>query len=150
MILISHRGNLNGANLEMENRQDYIDIALGLKYDVEIDIWMINDALFLGHDEPQYRINEKWLSERADKLWIHAKNISIVEWLVNKNNLHWFWHQEDTITLTSKKFIWAFPGKQIITNSIAVMPELYNDDITKCIGICTNLINTYDKITRIF
>lgn len=147
MILISHRGNLNGSNPSMENRQEYIDIALDMGYDVEIDIWMINDNLFLGHDEPQYRINETWINERSNNLWIHAKNISIVEWLLYKNNLHWFWHQEDTITLTSKKYIWAFPGKQPIASSIAVMPELFNEDITKCIGICTDLITTYDKIT---
>jgi len=147
MILISHRGNLNGANPEMENSQEYIEIALEMGYDVEIDIWMIDNNLYLGHDEPQYLINETWLDQRANKLWIHAKNLLVVEWLINKNNLHWFWHQEDTITLTSKKYIWAYPGKQPIMNSIAVMPEIFHDDLSKSIGICTNLITVYDKIT---
>ena len=38
MILISHRGNLDGPQPENENRPDYIEKAL-LNYNVEIDIF---------------------------------------------------------------------------------------------------------------
>jgi hypothetical protein len=48
----------------------------------------------------------------------------------NENLLNYFFHQEDDITLTSKGYIWAYPGKQPIKNSIAVMPELNKDDLT--------------------
>jgi hypothetical protein len=50
MILISHRGNINGKIVEKENHPDYIDEAINLDYDVEIDIWMIEGILMLGHD----------------------------------------------------------------------------------------------------
>ena len=63
MILISHRGNIDGKILETENHPDYIDKAISLGYDVEIDIWMVNGVFFLGHDEPQYKIILDWLSE---------------------------------------------------------------------------------------
>ena len=39
MILISHRGNINGRQPNLENLPEYIDSALELGYDVEIDIW---------------------------------------------------------------------------------------------------------------
>ena len=57
MILISHRGNINGKINELENNPDYINDALIIGYDVEIDIWVINNELFLGHDEPVHNID---------------------------------------------------------------------------------------------
>jgi hypothetical protein len=57
--------------------------------------------------------------------------------------LHYFWHEEDTLTLTSENYIWAYPGKQPIKGSIAVMPERGNDDLSKCIGICSDVIKKY-------
>ena len=54
--------------------------------------------------------------------------------------IHYFWHQKDDITLTSKGYICAYPGKQPIKNSIAVLPELYNDDLGVCKGVCSDNI----------
>ena len=39
MILISHRGNTNGVNHEKENSISYIEDALNLGFDVEVDVW---------------------------------------------------------------------------------------------------------------
>jgi hypothetical protein len=141
MILISHRGNINGRIEEAENRPDYIDDAIELGYDVEVDIWVIEGTFYLGHDEQQYGVTLDWLNKRKDKLWIHCKNIEAVEFFnLLFETYNYFWHQEDTVTLTSKGFIWAYPGKQPITRSIAVMPELFNDDISQCLGICSDHI----------
>jgi hypothetical protein len=41
--------------------------------------------------------------------------------------------------------MWAYPGKQKISNSIAVMPEIYNDDLSECVGICSDHIYDYGK-----
>jgi hypothetical protein len=142
MILISHRGNLNGPNQKDENRPEYIDTALNKKYNAEIDIWFIDGSWYLGHDNPQYKIDKEWLDQREHLLWIHAKNIDAITNL-STTSYNYFWHENDTITLTSKKYIWAYPGKQKIKNSIAVMPEIYNDDTTDCLGICTDYIERY-------
>jgi hypothetical protein len=98
----------------------------------------------LGHDEPQYEINYDWLNNRLNKLWIHCKNVESLSWIKN-TDLHYFWHESDTVALTSKNYIWAFPGKQPISDSISVMPEINNDDITKCVGICSDYVSKYDK-----
>jgi hypothetical protein len=145
MKLISHRGNLNGKLPANENHPDYIDEAIHAGYDVEVDIWMIDNELFLGHDEPQYKIIWNWLSTRYERLWIHCKNVEAIEWF-NENNyggFNYFWHQEDTLTLTSKQYIWAYPGKQPIIGSIAVVPEMHNEDVSKCIGVCSDYIIYY-------
>lgn len=143
MILISHRGNVNGKQHDKENHPNYIDNALNLGYDVEIDVWVIEGTYYLGHDEPQYIITQHWLNERKNKLWIHCKNLEAIEWFFLIKGFNYFWHETDTITLTSQKYIWAHPGKQPIKNSIAVMPEIYQDNLDVCKGICTDNINKY-------
>lgn len=148
MILISHRGNINGKNTEKENHPNYIDEAIILGYDVEIDLWSIEGVLLLGHDEPQYEISSKWLEQRLHKLWIHCKNITALEYVNlfhSMRDLNYFWHQEDTAALTSQGYIWAYPGKQPINNSIAVMPEMYNEKVTQCKGVCSDYIENYKK-----
>jgi hypothetical protein len=143
MILISHRGNIHGKCTDKENHPDYIDEAIKLGYDVEVDLWSINDVLFLGHDMPQYQIPLAWLNQRKNKLWIHCKNIEVIELISRINDFNWFWHEEDTLTLTSQRYIWAYPGKQPILNSIAVMPEIHNEEVIKCKGICSDYIIKY-------
>ena len=40
MILISHRGNLNGPQPENENKPEYVEIALK-NFNVEIDVFFL-------------------------------------------------------------------------------------------------------------
>lgn len=142
MIYISHRGNINGKNIEMENTPEYIDAAINSGYDVEIDIWAHGDRLFLGHDCGHSEIDIEFLNKRIYSLWIHCKNYKSVEFLRDKD-FNWFWHDQDDMTLTKRGYIWVYPGKQPINKSIAVLPEIYNDDVSKCIGICSDYIERY-------
>ena len=144
MILISHRGNLNGKVEEWENYPRYIDSTIEQKFDVEIDVRYINGDLYLGHDNPDYLITLSWLRERKDKLWIHCKNHDAVEYL-HQTDLNWFWHDSDDMTLTSNGFIWAHPKIQPLKNSIAVMPDNYNWDLSLCAGVCSDYIIKYKK-----
>jgi len=148
MKLIAHRGNVNGRLESWENEPTYIDLAITKGYDVEIDVWYKDNILWLGHDEPQYGIDTKWLVDRNSKLWIHCKNIEAIEFFnANFDTLpfNYFWHENDTVTLTSFNYIWAFPNKQPIRNSIAVMPELNDDDISNAIGVCSDFVDKYRK-----
>ena len=142
MILISHRGNISGKIPERENHPDYIDEAISKGYDVEIDMWWVNGRIYLGHDFPQYEIDDEWLGNRVDKLWVHCKNTELLNW-IRSTTLHYFWHEEDTLTLTSKQYVWVYPGKQPVIGSIAIMPELNNDDVSTCLGICSDYIEKY-------
>jgi len=141
-ILISHRGNINGPNPIRENSPFYVMGAIAMGYDVEIDVWKVGDKLYLGHDEPQYEINEEWFIDRINNLWVHCKNVESLIWVSN-TKLHYFWHEHDTVTLTSKNYIWAYPGKQPILNSVAVMPEINNEDTNNCLGICSDFIKNF-------
>jgi len=145
MILISHRGNTTGPNPDRENHPDYIDNAISLGFNVEVDVWIINNTINLGHDSPQYKITHQWLNNRYNNLWIHCKNIKAIEWFNSIKEFNYFWHEEDTLTLTSQGYIWAYPGKQSIKHSIAVMPEIKNDDVSLCLGVCSDYIKNYKK-----
>jgi hypothetical protein len=140
MILISHRGNLNGRIPDKENSPSYIESAIQKGFDVEIDVWYSNGNWFLGHDEPQYPININFL--KNSKLWCHAKNIDALKHML-KNNIHCFWHQEDEHTLTSNGWIWAYPGSKLTEISIAVMPK--NKITENCAGVCCDYIQEYKK-----
>jgi hypothetical protein len=143
MILISHRGNIYGKNKDLENSPEYIDYAMDLGYDVEIDLWLNSGMVSLGHDQAEYEIQLDWLATRIHKLWIHCKNIEAIEFMNDKPQFNYFWHQNDTVTLTSKNYIWAYPGTQPILNSIAVLPEIYNDSVENCVGVCSDEIVKY-------
>lgn len=147
MRLIAHRGNTCGVRHELENRPDYLDDALNMGFDIEIDVRVQNGKLFLGHDAPQYMVNAEWMASRKERLWAHCKDIQAMEMLQGLRSdgmdLNFFWHENDTMTLTSGGYIWVYPGMQPIKNSIAVLPEIGDDDISDCAGICSDWVNRY-------
>jgi hypothetical protein len=142
MILISHRGNLIGANEEKENCPDYILQAL-FNFEVEIDVWFIDNQFYLGHDQPTYLVDGGFLQNQ--KLWCHAKNLDALTEMLKNNLIHCFWHQQDDLTLTSRQYIWTYPGKKIASEkAIAVLPEnIKNWDISKAAGVCSDYIEKY-------
>jgi hypothetical protein len=144
LIFISHRGNLNGPNPDRENHPDYVRSAITSGYDVEIDVWKKGKDFYLGHDEPQYQVNWKFLTNPS--LWCHAKDIDALREMMSIG-AHCFFHQNDDFVLTSRGFIWTYPGNQTTPLSICVMPE--TEDIEhismNCYGICSDFISKYRK-----
>lgn len=139
--LISHRGNIEGPNKKFENSPNYIGEALDRGFDVEIDVWVLDGKYFLGHDNAQYPIFEEFLQN--EKLWCHAKNLQALEQMLLNPKIHCFWHQNDTVTLTSRNVIWSYPGTQAIKGSICVLPNLADPISENCIGVCSDYILAY-------
>ena len=142
MYLISHRGNINGIQKSKENDPNYINKAIESGFDVEVDVRYTGSKFFLGHDNDQYEIDKDFLLN--EKIWCHAKTNTALSAL-HEIGAHYFWHQEDDYTLTSKNYIWAYPGKHVIPvkKSIAVMPEIYNNNIKNFSGICSDYSENY-------
>jgi hypothetical protein len=149
MKIISHRGNLFGPAPETENKPSQIDFCLSKGYDVEVDIWYENNQWWLGHDFATHSIDLEYLLSRTKQLWVHCKNLEALDQIF-ESGLNYFWHEEDTVTLTSKMWIWTYPCKPLVgKRAIAVMPEKcdnYPFDLVKSGigGICTDYINRYD------
>jgi glycerophosphoryl diester phosphodiesterase len=142
MKLIAHRGLYSGPNRDKENTPDQLLKAIELGYDCEVDVWHTDNRFFLGHDSPTYPTTIEFISN--PKFWIHAKNFEALEKLQG-SDLNYFWHQEDDHTLTSKGFIWTYPGKEIGINNIIVMPEMVMpiEDIKniKAFAICSDYVS---------
>ena len=148
MIKIAHRGNIFGSNPEMENSPYYLLEAIDSGFDVEVDVWVKNGEISLGHDGPQYLfIPESFLIEIGHAAWFHCKNFEALDFF-NKTfpQLNYFWHQHDDFTLTSQGHIWTYPGKQIGKTSVLVMPEIDYINIEEAIDfykpnyVCSDLV----------
>jgi len=140
MYLISHRGNLNGVESENENNPKYLKIAINKGFNVEVDVRFEKEKFYLGHDFSQYEVNKDFLLN--ENIWCHAKTHNALLAL-DKINAHYFWHQEDDYTITSKGFFWTFPGKELLKKSICVLPEKANYKKIDCLGICSDFIERY-------
>ena len=139
MILISHRGNIDGRNPIYENSDKYCQTAIDKGFNVEIDVWY-TDTWWTGHDRPGYRVSVDFLKKK--EVWCHAKNIEALNRLLDLG-AHCFFHQNDNVTLTSKGYLWTNPTHQLTEKSICVLPELQTIDIKGCAGICSDYIERY-------
>ena len=152
MILISHRGNTDSINPEFENTKEYIDQAIHKGFQVEIDIWLIDEELFLGHDEPENKVELEWLRLRSEKLWIHTKNSDALEFFTKhcEFNFKFFWHTVEPFIITSNGKIWAHDYKNIKDPTICIIPPLSIEQIKQTenrdwYAVCTDFPEIYKK-----
>jgi hypothetical protein len=158
MKIISHRGNLNGSDKNKENKIQSISLAISLGFDVEIDVWYINNLLYLGHDQDDLTLDpnlKDYLLENSSKLWIHCKNIESLVHLLNFSKLNLFGHSNDEYVLTSKHNIFCKPGVPTNEKSIIVMPEMspfYSEEsFNNCYGVLTDYpVNIKEKNFKLF
>lgn len=139
MVLVAHRGNVTGPNPEKENSIEYIQSAINQGFDVEIDLWA-KEKFWLGHDKPQYECPTQFLIDNRNKLWIHCKNLEAMDILAEFKTLNFFWHESDDFTLTSKKFIWTYPGKMVCNKSVLVVDDARNYSGRICFGLCSDYL----------
>lgn len=142
----AHRGNLYGPNPEQENKIEYIEQAINLGFNVEVDVWYNQDGnYYLGHDFPQYLISKEYLFERADKLLVHAKNNETFLKLYSKK-INIFLHTTEKSVLTSKNNIIFhpdyYPTENIPLFAIFSMPELSQIKPSFDKGIITDYAST--------
>ena len=137
MKTISHRGNLLGPMPLLENSEEYILDALHRGIECEIDVWYADDTYYLGHNGPMYKTSLQFLSQAG--LWLHAKDLNTLNNIPSE--LNFFWHQQDDFTLTSKGYIWTFPGKSVCNKSVIVDKDRdWKYKGYKCHGVCTDWV----------
>lgn len=142
--LIAHRGNLRGRDPRRENQQQYIDDALELGYEAEVDLWALDGSLWLGHDTPQYETSLNWIEERHSRLWVHCKNVEAVDYLFG-SSYNWFFHDQDDLTITSQGFVWCYPGvslpsQEFVMLSFGQQEPTVPDNV---IGICSDYLASW-------
>ena len=138
---ILHRGLLKGPDPALENREELLLQRIGEGWDVEVDLWLTEEGLWLGHDGPERPLqNLKLLS--CPKAWIHCKNLAMLTYMVtHRPGAPFFSHDKDEAVLTSNGYIWCYPGAQAGPQSIAVMPERVPSmllDSSTLYGVCSD------------
>ena len=150
MILIAHRGNMNGIVRGEENKPEYLRKALNAGYDIEVDIRLTKDGWFLGHDGPEQRIEGDFF-ETFDPahVWYHAKNAEAFGALRKRPELNYFSIEDEESVLTSKGYRWVHTKTpELPKGSICVLPELRknNAGMVECAGICSDFVAKYKAL----
>ena len=126
--------------MDRENTPEYLLEAIAQGFDVEVDVWVLDGALYLGHDRGKHLIDKQFLSEIASVSWFHCKNLEALEYFNSLGDSYrYFWHQEDDFTLTSNNYIWTYPGKAYGSRSIVVdLAESYSYSDGDVYAVCAD------------
>lgn len=108
MRIISHRGNLTGP----QGRADGLAMAraLGLGFDVEVDVRALGGKIWLGHDDPTDPLPEFMLSnENISRVWYHAKDFRVMS-LLPRAAIAFSHDADDFATVNcDRRLIWVHP-----------------------------------------
>jgi len=152
MKYIAHRGNVDYPRQHWaENSIDAIRACGDLGLDVEIDVWRVDGAIWLGHDEPIELADDAELMEFVDRIWFHCKNLDALEHFGTRAGIKAFWHEDDQFTMTTNGLIFTRPGGRLTPCSIAVMPEMADytpEELAICHAICTDKWDYYRKLAE--
>lgn len=129
MKIISHRANILGIDTERENNPKYIDECIAMGFDVEIDLRIVSNKLYLGHDYAQYEIDSDWLKTRKDFLLVHIKEIEALLFIIeHKLDIIYFCHTDDDFTSISNGLIWCHNLNTKMNNK-CIIPLLSSEQI---------------------
>jgi len=155
MIYISHRGNLKGAEPELENNPEYIEKAILEGYDVMVDLRLKDGKLYLGSTEPQYELNIDWFEHYAHKLWIKCWDVKIFDFLYREDpvgiNLRYLWHQHVPMDVcqVSNGFLWLndtredLKGENVIIALESKMGFISRERLADYAGFCSDFVAHY-------
>lgn len=152
--IICHRGNFQKKIVAEENKPELIDQLNKEGFDVEIDVWWKDGELWLGHDEPQYKITLDWLCGSPLRI-IHCKDGLTFEYLLKKNGalglgLNLFYHTNEHYALTTRGQVIVLPGQDLLDGSIQMMPEMSSrvyskEQKNKVFAVCSDAVkNLYE------
>lgn len=113
--------------------------ALELGLNVEADVRLFKNELWLGHNQPDYLV-PKYFKQYGDRIWWHAKDIPTICYLLEKG-VNCFFHNTDECTITSRGILWIYPEKTLVNNCVAVIKgetSYTKEQLLQCHGICSD------------
>jgi len=149
MLYISYQGIYDGQNFEDANTPSQITKALNYGFSCMVDVWRIDNQLYLGTLIPNIPVTEKYL--QGNRFWINARNQNMQDWIQTQPSKlypNYFWFENDTestpATTSGGQII--TPGTVPINNtSIIFLPEIddramFSTVHLKCYGICSSFL----------
>lgn len=159
MLLISHRGNVDGVTPSKENTIPYMQEALNREFYVEVDIYEHAGELYFGHEYggSGQRVDWSFLKHNAGKLLIHCKDSKTLLTLRHYDFLAIFYQDHDDYAIASNDWIIAHSKQggmvydkkdRNLSGTIIMLPE--KNGLGKkfleelgCFGICSDIISFY-------
>jgi hypothetical protein len=156
MLYISYQGIYDGQNYEDANTPKQINKALGKGYSCLIDVWRIDNKLYVGTEQPVIEVTEKYI--QGPRFWINAVNTDMQTWIATQPSKlypNYFNFAASTppppyATASNGKLI--TPGTVPINNtSVMFLPEindrsLYTMVKVKSYGICSGFLTLIKRM----
>lgn len=148
MLYISYQGIYDGKNYEYANTPNQIGDAFNNGFACMVDVWRVNNRIYLGSYEPTTEVTEKYI--QGNRFWLNARNTDMREWLPTQSARlypHYFWSDDpDEPATVSSGQLWT-PGTVAINqSSIVVLPEIQDRGMLstvhlRCYGVCSTYLN---------
>jgi len=155
MLYISYQGIFDSQNFEDANTPAQIGRAFNAGYSCMVDVWRVNNQLYLGSFEPTTEVTEKYL--QGVRFWINARNVDMQTWLTTQPsklypNYFWFPNTTESTPVTTSSGKLITPGTVPINNtSIIFLPEiddrsLFSTVQLKCYGVCSTYLTLIKRM----
>jgi hypothetical protein len=156
MFYISYQGIYDGKDYEDANTPKQISKAQQRGFSCLIDVWRINNKLYVGNGQPLIEVTEKYI--QGNRFWINAVNTDMQTWIATQpSNLYpnYFHFEASTppppyATASNGKLI--TPGTvPINTNSVMFLPEINDRSLlsmvnVRCYAICSTYLFTIRRM----
>ena len=156
MLYISYQGIYDGQDYESANTPKQINKALGKGYSCLINVWRVDNKLYVGNGQPLIEVTEKYI--QGPRFWINAVNTDMQTWIATQSSTlypNYFTFAASTppppyATASNGKLI--TPGTvPINTSSVMFLPEindrsLYTMVKVKSYGICSGFLTLIKRM----
>jgi hypothetical protein len=137
-IIISHLGNIDGRQPELENTLKYVQASLKAGWHVCVDVQLLNGGFVLPNENGFSVAPPSFFSQQ--RVWSRCYNAETLDALCTIG-AHAFMGGEIPLSLTTAQFIWTMPPRELSPRSIAAFPELAEPswlDNYEPAGLCSN------------
>lgn len=143
-LRIYHRGNSRRAPA-VENDPVRLSTIVAAGGHVEVDVWLHEGVVFVGHDAPATVVDWSWLVDIASRALIHCKDgatfVGLRTWFAERGiEADLFYHTTEDYALSTGGKIIVYPGQPLFPNCLSMMPESVGREATgePCAEICSD------------
>ena len=156
MFYISYQGIYDGKDYEDANTPSQISKAQQRGFSCLIDVWRVNNKLYVGNGQPLIEVTEKYI--QGNRFYINAVNTDMQTWIATQPSAlypNYFHFDASTppppyATASNGKLI--TPGTvPINTNSVMFLPEITDRSLltmvnVRCYAICSTYLFTIRRM----
>jgi len=159
MLYIAYRGLFEGENPQAENTPNQIGLAFNNGFAVMVDVWRVDNKLYLGSDQPITEVSALYL--QGKKFWLNLRNSDAQSWFPTQSSRLYpqYFHQ----TVSSEPYVtvsdgrtWVFSEFQqtpVDNQSVMCQPEIPDRGLLSTVhyknyGVCSMFCKFIKRIRQ--